>query len=153
MTDLAYPAVASKLENIDREMVLPLLLGNGFMLFENVLYGLADRLLNGYEGGYWEIFDITENGDLQSVFFVLTEAATYEVESLGFQCTVSTTARATGAALTLMTLSQLSFALVNRGNEGAAQKASNAYHKLREFALYGDFFTEQEKADIAVITD
>lgn len=122
-------------------------------VFENLLYSHADKLCYDYNGAFWEIVDLTSGGQSVAFYFYPDFDEAVKVNSLGFQCDVETTAKAAGAAFTLMSLSQLSFLLQNKGKGNAAAATADVYHELRAFISCGNEFTAEEKTAIYKIID
>ena len=154
MTDLVESIKTAKVEGGSRVVLVPLVLGGAAPFFENTLYALSEKLVDGYSGGYWDIHDLTQSGRAVGFFFVPTGfGESVVVRSLGFQQDVVTTARAAGVALTLMALSNLSLFLASKGQMGLAQKCGDAFHELRDFISFGLEFTDAERSEINLIID
>lgn len=86
----------------DRMYFLPRHLNTTFIEFEHYLYHFADKLVEGYDGGYWDLYDIDNGG----FFAGLSEDKTFKVSSLnGYSCELS--GKYTGLFLTMMALSLL----------------------------------------------
>lgn len=141
-------------EGVKRNELVPSLIGGyAALVFENLLYSHADKLCYGYDGGLWEVVDLVNGDETVAFYFYPDFNGLIKVNSLGFQCDVETTAKAAGAAFTLMSLSQLSFLLQNKGKGNAAAATADVYHELRAFISCGNEFTAEEKTAIYKIID
>lgn len=134
-------------------LVASLIGGYAANVFESLLYGYADKLCHGYSGGFWEIVGVTSGGQSIAFYFYPDIDEAVKVDCLGFQCDIETTAKAAGAAFTLMSLSQLSFFLHSKGESNAATATADVYHELRGYIFTSGDFSEEERTAIYKITD
>lgn len=102
------------------------LFGINFPLrLEPFVYGITDRIAEGYSGGYWHFHTLSNGG-----FYMAPAADTSFRVSCenGFEGKLS--ADALGITACLYAYSHLSF-----GGEGFAEMCANHYHLLREYAF------------------
>ncbi len=98
----------------------------GFALkLEPMIFSMARMLSDDYQGGYWEMFSLSNGG-----FFMApsTEHTLITTSPNGYTGTMS--AAALGISASLFTYSHLSF-----GDGPLAEACAEHYHLLREYAL------------------
>ena len=107
---------------------LPQYLGNAHLEFQNSAYFFAQRLIEGYDGGYWEFYHLTNGGFLME----WDNSNNITINSPnGSHAEVDTETAST--ILNLMVLSELSFSLLVDAD--TLDKVVHCFHALREFAL------------------
>lgn len=98
----------------------------GFALkLEPTIFSMARMLSNDYQGGYWEMYSLSNDG-----FFMAPSADGLLVTTSPNGSTGSMTAEAFGVTVCLFTYSHLSF-----GDGPLAEACADHYHLLREYAL------------------
>ncbi len=106
---------------------LPKQFGKAFIAFENSLYYWAEQLMDGYSGGFWEFYELSNGGCLiqlledEPILVRSPNGDEYEISS-----------EAASIVVNLFTLSNLTAVLEEGSSE--LEKAINAYHWLREFS-------------------
>lgn len=113
----------------DRLAFLPSLLGNAFHAFEKRLYYFANQLVEGYKGGYWDFYKLSNGG-----FFCQCDSDYREPFTFNSPNGIShvVTDEVAGIVLCLITLSDLSFVCEERFPDDM-EKVVNAFHALRDF--------------------
>ena len=107
---------------------LPQYLGNAHLEFQNSAYFFAQRLIEGYDGGYWEFYHLSNGGFLME----WNNSNNMTINSPnGSHAEVDTETAST--ILNLMVLSELSFSLLVDAD--TLDKVVHCFHALREFAL------------------
>lgn len=107
---------------------LPTYFGKYYIAGENLLYRQADLFVEGYCGGYWDFYTLSNGGFFaalntdKQLRVVITENYFSELMS----------AEAAGITLTLYVLGRLSSARIP---ESESDRFVDLYHKLRDFAL------------------
>ena len=107
---------------------LPQYLGNAHLEFQNSAYFFAQRLIEGYDGGYGEFYHLSNGGFLME----WNNSNNMTINSPNGSCAEVGTDTAS-IVLNLMVLSDLSFTLLNDTN--TLDKVVHCFHALREFAL------------------
>lgn len=108
----------------ERLSFLPRVLAGKYMLFENTVYGFADRNSKDYSGGFWTFVELSNGG-----FFIHPIAPEhFNVSCWGNHFEGRLSADAFGIGLTLFALSHMSF------EKGAPAILAERYHQLYEFA-------------------
>lgn len=118
---------AERLNDAQRVAVPAKLFGAaGFALrLEPTIFSMARMLSDDYQGGYWEMFSLSNGG-----FFMAPSTEHTLVTTSPNGCTGSMTAEAFGVTVCLFTFSHLSF-----GDVPLAEACAEHYHLLREYAL------------------
>lgn len=102
---------------------LPRHFGRHFMQFEAAVYGHMGNLCPGYDGGYWDFFELSNGG-----CYIAPGRGTYAlVAPNGFEATVS--ANVGGLIAALYAFSHLAFKFES------VEVFAERFHQLREFAL------------------
>ena len=107
---------------------LPHYLGRAHAVFQNCLFYLAKKLLEPYDGGYWEFYYLSNGGFVMA----LNVDETITVNSPNGS-SASVDAETASIVVCLMTMSDLSFNLQVDSDE--LHKVITSFHALREFAL------------------
>ena len=120
---------ASLVPQNQRNTFLPRHFGGSFLRLESMVYDFAGDFMQGYRGGYWEFYEVSNGAG----FLVLADDAPAHlcVSLNGYEGTMSQ--EAAGITLTLFALSHLSFAL--DANGASTRQVSEQYHLLRDYAL------------------
>ena len=122
--DDVTPITARTIPDEERLSFLPRVLAGKYMLFENTVYGFADRNSKDYSGGFWAFVELSNGG-----FFIhpiAPEQFSVSCWSNHFEGRLS--ADAFGIGLTLFAFSHMSF------ETGAPAILAERYHQLYEFA-------------------
>jgi hypothetical protein len=126
-TQASLLAVTRELVPEDRRMeVVEQLFGMAFPLqFEPVVYGITDRIAEGYTGGYWKFRTLSNWG----FYMAPAEDRTFHVKCQNmYEGDLS--ADALGITACLYAYSNLSFSL-----RDIAQECARHYHLLREYSM------------------
>ena len=122
------PISKTQCEISQRLYFLPHYLGRAHAAFQNRLFYLAKKLLEPYDGGYWEFYHLNNGGFV----VVLDDDDTITVNSPNGS-SAAVDAETASIVVCLMTLSDLSFTLQVDSDE--LHKVVTSFHALREFAL------------------
>ncbi|WP_426811707.1 antirestriction protein (plasmid) [Pseudomonas sp. WOUb67] len=106
----------------------PSFLGKYFMAGENLLYVHADRFVEGYTGGYWNFYTLSNGG----FFAALDSDEKQHLVIPDNYCSEVMGAEAAGVTLTLMMLGRL---LCARIPESESERLTDLYYKLRAYAV------------------
>lgn len=117
------PIVAQVLEGSQRMRVLPQLFGRHMIRFEGCVYGWMGKLANTYDGGYWEMYRLSNGGFYMAPFS--EQGYLISVESNLFEGELS--ADSAGIVATLFALNQLTW-------ETEHPKFVDLYRCLQAFA-------------------
>jgi len=106
----------------------PEFLGKYFMAGENLLYVHANRFVQGYTGGHWNYYTLSNGG-----FFAALDSDQKQhlVIPLNY-CSEVMSAEAAGVTLTLFMLGRL---LCARIPQVEAERITELYYKLRDYAV------------------
>ena len=121
------PISKTQCEISQRLYFLPHYLGRAHAAFQNRLFYLAKKLLEPYDGGYWEFYHLNNGGFV----VVLDDDDTITVNSPNGS-SAAVDAETASIVVCLMTLSDLSFTL--QADSDALHKVVTSFHALREFA-------------------
>jgi hypothetical protein len=114
----------------ERLAFLPKYLGNAFTSFEKRLYYFARQLIEGYNGGYWDFYSLSNGG-----FFCQCDSDYREPFVLhspnGSSHQVSD--ETAGIVVCLIALSDLSFQC-DKNQPECLNQVVTAFHALRDFA-------------------
>ncbi len=73
-------------EGKSRTGILPRYIGNQFMHFERMIYGYAEHFVEGYQGGFWSFYSLSNEGFYMSLDsdkeFTFTNPDNYFSESM-----------------------------------------------------------------------
>lgn len=92
---------------------------------EPMIFSMAGTLSDDYQGGYWEMYSLSNGG-----FFMAARSACLQAIASPNGYTGSMTAEGFGITVCLFTYSHLSF-----GRGPLAEVCANHYHHVREFAM------------------
>ena len=107
---------------------LPQYIGNAHIEFQNRIYFFAQQFIEGYDGGYWEFYHLSNGGFLME----WDNSNNITINSPnGSHAEVDT--ETASIILNLMVLSELSFTLLV--DTDILDKVVHCFHALREFAL------------------
>ena len=105
---------------------LPSKLGRHCITFENAIYNWMTRNAVAYNGGYWDLYTLSNGG------FYLQPTKGYMLTSPnGFMDDVS--AQEAGIIVTLMMLSHFSFVTYEKEHHEDCERISAYFHQLRDF--------------------
>ena len=107
---------------------LPQYIGNAHIEFQNRIYFFAQQFIEGYDGGYWEFYHLSNGG----LMMEWDNSDNITVNSPNGS-SASVDAETASIVVCLMTLSDLSFNLQVDSDE--LHKVVTSFHALREFAL------------------
>ena len=107
---------------------LPQYLGNAHLEFQNSAYFFAQRLIEGYDGGYWEFYHLSNGG----LMMEWDKSDNITVNSPNGS-SAEVDAETASIVINLIALSDLSFAL--QADSNSLSQVVNGFHALREFAL------------------
>lgn len=99
-----------------------------YLRFEQLVYALTDHHSPDYNGGYWKYYQLSNGG-----WFICPPAGEYAVQNPENFYDGRMSGEALGIAICMIALSRLAFAAV--GRETVAEKLSEDFHRLRDFAL------------------
>lgn len=107
-----------------------LVFGNFSVICENMVFTMTEKHWSEYKGGQWNMYRLTNDG------FYMSPRTDAEEDTILSQSPFNgseeeLSADAFGIAMCLMAYSQVSFTELRHGT----WNASNAFHKLRDFAL------------------
>lgn len=119
---------ATIVADADRLDFFPTYFGKYYMTGENLLYVHANRFVQGYQGGYWNFYTLSNGG----FFAALDTDKEQHVVVADNYCSERMSAEATGVVLMLFVLGRLLAARIP-GSE--ADRFIDLYHKLRDFAV------------------
>ncbi len=118
------PRISAKaVPEAERTLFLPNKVGNLFISFEQRVYAAADALMEGYNGGLWDFFDLSNGG-----FYMAPESPKsfdVRVDGNGFHGEMSNDAAGIVACL---------FALNGMAWAHSDEKIVDLYYQLKEFA-------------------
>ncbi|MBD8828985.1 antirestriction protein [Pseudomonas sp. CFBP 13602] len=112
----------------DRLNFLPTFFGKYYMAAEGLLYTHARKFVQGYNGGFWNYFTLSNGG----CFAALDTQETQHIVIADNYCSEHMSAEAAGITLTLFVFGRLLGANIP---ESESDKFIELYHKLRDFAL------------------
>ncbi|MDP5168579.1 antirestriction protein [Pseudomonas syringae] len=112
----------------DRLNFLPIFYGNYFLWGEQLVYQHAQRFVQGYSGGFWNFYSLSNGG-----FFMAPDTTDEQhVVIADNYCSEYMSAEAVGIVLTLFSLSRL---LASNIPQSEAERFFELYHRLRDYAL------------------
>ncbi|MEZ0602950.1 antirestriction protein [Paraburkholderia sp. IW21] len=122
---------AMKLPESRRLNFLPYMFGSSMMRGEALLYSYATKLApDEYRGGLWDFYKLSNNGGYAAP--TTPERYNLAVQGNGFEGEMSNDAA--GIVITMFVLNQLAHELAARGNNELAERLSDRYHELRDYA-------------------
>ncbi|MCK9709842.1 antirestriction protein [Pseudomonas syringae] len=124
----AQTITATIVHDKDRLNFLPAMYGKYFLLGEQLVYGNAQRFVQGYSGGYWQFYRLSNGG-----FFMAPDSTELQrVVIADNYCSEDMSSEAVGVVLTLFSLSRL---LGSQIPDSEADRMLDLYHKLREYGI------------------
>lgn len=117
--------ITARIATVDERLAfLPHYVPRQFMVFENTVYGFADKFSEDYDGGLWTFVHLSNGG-----FFIHPDTEKiFDVKCWGNHFEGTLTAEAYGIGLTLFALSHLSF------DKAAQASIPHRYQELYAFA-------------------
>jgi len=131
---------ATKVPGNRRSAMLPRYMGLYMMVFENSLYEQLGALSEGYKGGMWEMYELSNGG-----FYMAPKSPDKLVIDAPNFFTGELSADAAGITACLYVYCHLAASV---RNENARQAFCDLYHNLREWVL-----THQEAGNILAACD
>jgi len=131
------------------EEVLPNI--DTYLYFESILFKMADKMLEGYHGGYWDIYDVTTPGG-KTFFYALSTQAD-KVRFTGPNGSdVSVDPFAAGVGLSVMALNHTVW-LTYEKKQKAAQLADLHYNRLRDFMFTSSKIGDEDLQGLIAFLD
>lgn len=110
-------------DSVQRSMILPKYFPGAELKAELLVYHWMDRLCDGYSGGYWLFYELSNGG-----FYMAPQNKTeFETQCPGFGDSVRLSADAAGLVACLFAVNQIA-------NETATDDIINLYYRIRDYA-------------------
>lgn len=123
---------AKRVADNHRLAFLPKIFGpRAFIGGESLVYSLAKRLSESYNGGYRDFYSLS--GGSGYLAPTAPDAFDVSLRSNGFEGRMG--ADTFGMVVTLFALNQLAFDAAHRGDDQSSEFFVDQYHKLRDYAL------------------